>query len=108
MPDKYIRHLIELSKSRYDIEKYHGRDIRLTHRDFVGTPTKHPYDDDLMILLSDPFSTKKDYLELSVESIARIDDIGTITDKNGNSARKVRVWIKKGTPAIRSKPFIVR
>jgi inorganic pyrophosphatase len=108
MPDTYIRHLIEISKKRYDIEKYHGSDIRYTHRDFEGTPKKHPYDDDLMILLSDPFSTEKDYLELSVESIGKIDEIETITDTNGHSAMRVRVWIRKGTPAIRSKPFIVR
>ncbi len=108
MPDTYIRHLIEISKKRYDIEKYHGTDIRATHLDFEGTPRKHPYDDDLMVLLSDPFSNDRDYLEFSVESIGRIDEIGTITDTNGDSAMRVRVWIRKGTPAIRSKPFIVR
>ena len=108
MPDTFVRHLIELSKSRYDLDTYRSSDIRLTCRAFEGTPTKHPYDEELMILLSDAFSTMKDYLEIKIDSIGRIDEIGTIADKNGNSAMRVRVWVKKGTPAIRSKPFIVR
>ncbi|TFH41303.1 MAG: inorganic pyrophosphatase Ppa [Chrysiogenales bacterium] len=108
MPEQYIKKLIEMSNSRFDIEKYHTVDIRLTHRDFEGTPQKHPYDEKLLILLSDPFSNNRDYLELTLESIGKIEEIGTLTDEDGNSAIRVRVWIKKGTPAIRSKPFIIK
>ncbi len=108
MPDRYIKKLIEKSHRQFAIEKYREDDIPGSHRSFEGTPKKHPHDDSLMILLTDPFSKNKEFYEFTVDSIGHIEEIGTMTDEEGESAMKVRIWIKKGTPAIKAKPFIVR
>jgi len=108
MSDRYIKKLIEKSQKQFALEKYRNVDIAKTHRQFEGTPKKHPHDDALMILLLDPFSKKRDFYEFTVDSIGHIEEIGTITNEEGESALKVRIWIKKGTPAIKAKPFIVR
>jgi len=108
MTDRYIKRLLEKSHKQFALEKYRDIDISKTHRLFEGTPKKHPHDDSLMILLMDPFSKKRDFYEFTVDSIGHIEEIGTITNEEGESALKVRIWIKKGTPAIKAKPFIVR
>ena len=108
MTDRYIKRLIEKSHKQFALEKYQTENISKTHRVFEGTPKKHPNDDTLMILLSDPFSKNKEFYEFTVDSVGHIEEIGTITNEEGESALKVRIWIKKGTPAIKAKPFIVR
>ncbi len=108
MTDRYIKRLIEKSHRQFDIEKYREDDISKMHRIFEGTPKKHPHDNSLMILLTDPFSKNKEFYEFTVDSIGHMEEIGTVTNAPGESAMKVRIWIKKGTPAIKAKPFIVR
>ncbi len=108
MTERYIKKLIEKSDKQFTLEKYRKDDISKTHRVFEGTPKKNPHDDSLMILLTDPFSKKREFYEFTVDSIGHIEEIGTITNQEGESALKIRIWIKKGTPAIKAKPFIVR
>jgi len=104
MADRYIKKLQE----KFALEKYRESDINITHRYFEGTPKKHLQDDTILVLLTDPFSKNKDFYEFTIDSIGHIEEIGTITNRDGQSALRVRVWIKKGTPAIKAKPFIVR
>lgn len=108
MTDRYIKKLIEKSQKHFSLERYRDHDIKKTHRAFIGTPKKHPHDDTIMILLSDPFSKNNEFYEFTVDSIGHIEEIGTITNREGESYIKIRIWIKKGTPAIKAKPFIVR
>jgi hypothetical protein len=108
MADRYIKKLIEKSQKEFSVQKYMVEDFKTTHRVFEGTPKKHPNDGNIMILLTDPFSKKKDFYEFTVDSIGHIEEIGTITNQDGDSAMQVRLWVKKGTPAIKAKPFIVR
>jgi hypothetical protein len=108
MPDSYIRRLIEKSQKEFAVEKYKIADTNTSYRVFTGTPKKHPNDDKILILLTDPFSKNKEFYEFTVDSIAYIEETGTITNQDGESAIQIRVWIKKGKPAIKAKPFIVR
>lgn len=108
MADRFIRELIQKSRKEFAVQAYRDADISRTHRAFKGTPKKHPYDDTLLILMTKPFSKNNEFYEFTVDSIGHIEEIGTITNEDGESAMHVRLWVKKGVPAIRSKPFIVR
>ncbi|MBN1496787.1 MAG: inorganic pyrophosphatase Ppa [Spirochaetes bacterium] len=108
MADSYIRKLIEKSEKKFAVEKFHDADARKSYRSFIGTPKKHPKDENILILLTDPFSKNTEFYEFAVDSIASVEEIDTITNEDGESAMKVRLWIKKGMPAIKAKPFIVR
>ncbi|MBN1500835.1 MAG: inorganic pyrophosphatase Ppa, partial [Spirochaetes bacterium] len=77
------------------------------HRIFEGTPQKDPNDPSKIILIVDPFSENESFYEFAVNSIAHIEEIGTISDNEGKNAIQVKLWIKKGTLAVESKPFIV-
>lgn len=98
--------LIETSKG-YEIDKYREVNLNKTHSPFEGTPKKHPNDKNVLILVTSPFTEHKEFYEFSIESIGNIEELGTITSENGNSAYKIRVWVKKGMPALKTEPFII-
>lgn len=108
VPDSYIKKLIEKSKKEFAIEKYREADITMTHQSFIGTLKKHPHDTTIIILLTNPFVANNEFYEFTIASISFIEELGTITNEDGESAMKVKVWVKKGVPAIKAKPFIIR
>ena len=108
MTEQYINKMIEKTKREFAVERYGDIDINITHRAFIGVPSKHQNDSKIIILMTDPFRKNKEFYEFTVDSIDRMEEIGTITNEDGQSAMKVRIWVKKGVPAIKAKPFIVK
>ncbi|HOO70954.1 MAG TPA: hypothetical protein PK926_04255 [Spirochaetota bacterium] len=103
---KYIKKLLS-SSEKYAIDIFRDANFSLRHKPFEGTPKKHPTDDNILVLISDPFSRRSKFYEFSVESIGTIEEIGTRTSDHGESAYFIRVWIKKGLTALKTEPFIV-
>ena len=91
---KYIKKLIEMSAS-YEVSKF--RDIKLkdSHIPYEGSPKKHPTDENIIILLADPLSRRSNFYEFSIESIGKIEELGTITAENGESAYMITGMDKK-------------
>ncbi len=96
-----------LSSGSYELTTISRDNLSLHHASFEGAPQKHPYNDGILVLIMDPFTPNKKIYEFSIESIGFIEEIGTITSDKGKSALKIRVWVKKGQPAVLSEPFIV-
>ncbi len=103
---QYVKKLLEMSK-QYDVDTIREVNLGKTHRPFEGSPKKHPTDSNLLILIDSPFSAQKKFFEFSLESIGNIEELGTKTSEKGESAYLIRVWIKKGMPALKSEAFIV-
>lgn len=93
--------------NKYDIDKYREIDFFDTHTSFSGTPKRHPVDREKLVLVSDPFTSETEFYEFPVESIDYFEELDTISAEFGKSALRVRIWVKKGTPAIRYEPFVV-
>jgi inorganic pyrophosphatase len=91
----------------YNVDKPRARNIRETHAAFEGYPQKHPTDRNLLILMTAPFSVDSKFYEFSIDTIGKVEDLGKITNENGESVNRARIWIKKGMPAIISESFIV-
>lgn len=108
MTEQYIKKMLEKTKKDFAIERYGDIDINITHRAFIGVPRKHQNDSKIIILMLDPFQKNKEFYEFTIDSIDRMEEIGTITNEDGQSAMKVKIWVKKGVPAIKAKPFIVK
>lgn len=89
------------------IDKYRNINFFENHVAFVGTPKKHQYDKTKIILLSDPFSDKKIFYEFSIDTIDLVEELGTISSQDGKNALQIRIWVKKGTVAIKYEPFII-
>lgn len=96
---------------KFEILEYKKpRDKKLltdSHVAFTGSPYKHPYDPEKVILLNDPFSTSTFYFEFKTEDISFIEELPNIVDIDGKIFTVIRVWVKKRSIAMRCTPFVV-
>ena len=81
--------------------------LKETHVSFSGSPRKHPYDPNKVILIADPFSTNNLYFEFNKDDVSYVEELPNLVDLDGNAIAVVRVWVKKLSVAIRCTPFIV-
>jgi hypothetical protein len=74
---------------------------------FSGAPKKHPFDKEKFILISDPFSTHTIFYEFAVSDILHVEEMPHLVDETGDSARTARIWVRKGSLAVKYEPFVV-
>jgi len=103
---KYLQELLKVSQNP-QLKKYKKDNLFSDYFPFEGTPKKHPEDQNILILLTNPLSIDEIFYEFSLDSIGNIEELETITTSEGKSYYKIRVWVKRGMPALRSEPFIV-
>ena len=78
-----------------------------THVSFSGSPRKHPYDSDRVILIADPFSTNNLYYEFNKDDVSYVEELPNLVNLDGDTIAIVRIWVKKLSVGIRCSPFIV-
>lgn len=78
-----------------------------THVSFSGTPRKHPFDRDKVILVADPYSTQPFYWEFKKADISHLEELPNIVATDGQTYPMARIWVKKMSIAVRSTPFVV-
>jgi inorganic pyrophosphatase len=82
------------------------RVLRLENVSFAGSPRKHPYDPDKIILVADPYSTNTFYYEFTKNDIAFVEELPSVVDMDGTTLTMIRMWVRKGSIAVRCTPFI--
>jgi inorganic pyrophosphatase len=82
------------------------RTLRAQNVSFSGSPRKHPYDPEKIILVADPYSTNTIFFEFGKQDIAFVEELPSIVDMDGNTVTMMRLWVKKGGLGVRSTPFI--
>ena len=96
---------------KFQIQAYQKpKDIRLmrkTHVSFSGSPKKHPYDTEQVILVADPFSTNNLFYEFNKEDISYVEELSSLVNQDGETITMARIWVKKRSVGIRCSPFIV-
>ena len=78
-----------------------------THIAFSGTPQKHHFDPDKIILVIDPFSQQTSYYEFFTKDIGFVEELQTTVNNKGQALAIVRVWVKKQAIGVQSTPFVV-
>ena len=81
--------------------------LRETHVAFTGTPKRHPYDAEKVILVADPYSNQNVYYEFSKMDISYVEELPSIVTLEGETVTMVRIWLKKMSIGLRCSPFIV-
>lgn len=81
--------------------------LRQTHVSFSGSPRKHPHDGQKVILVVDPCSSNTFYYEFAREDIAFVEEQPNIVNDAEETVTVVRVWVRKGSIAVRCAPFRV-
>ena len=96
---------------KFEIQAYkrpkNPKELRKTHVAFTGSPQKHPYDDHRVILVSDPCSSNTIYCEFMKKNISYIEELPNVVSLDGDTMLMVRIWVKKGSIAVRSSAFVV-
>ncbi|MBN2539047.1 MAG: inorganic pyrophosphatase Ppa [Deltaproteobacteria bacterium] len=93
---------------KFEVDTYKlSRNFRENHISFTGAPEKHPYADDKIILIQDPFSTNISYYEFAAADIAGVEELSNLVTVEGTSVKMCRVWVRKGSIGVRSTPFVV-
>jgi hypothetical protein len=100
--EKYLR-TGKLEVARYSPRKNLSKD----HVSFSGVPRKHPYDEDKLLLIADPFSLHAVFYEFNLTDIVHVEELPSVVNEGGESARTARVWVKKGSFGLRYEPFRV-
>jgi len=107
MPE--TRYLKEAEK--FEIQAYKrpkdSKALRKTHVPFSGSPKRHPYDPDKVILVADPYSTQNIYYEFNKVDISYVEELPSIVNLEGETITMVRIWMKKMSVGVRCLPFIV-
>ncbi len=102
LPQEALKFQIQTYKKPEDL-----RVLKETNVAFSGSPRKHPYDSDKVILIADPFSANNLYYEFNKSDISFIEELPNLVSLEGDTISIVRVWVKKMSVAIRCSPFIV-
>jgi inorganic pyrophosphatase len=96
---------------RFEIQAYrppkNHRALRQTHVAFSGSPRRHPLDKEKVVLIADPYSSDSLCYEFDAKDIGFAEEQPNVTNPEGETIRMVRLWVKKGSVAIRSIPFVV-
>lgn len=104
--ESYLQEALEFHIQAYKKPK-NIHILKETHVPFSGSPKKHPYDTDKVILVADPFSTHTVYYEFKKDDISYVEELPNLVNLEGETITMVRVWVKKMSMAIRCSPFIV-
>ncbi|HPQ43473.1 MAG TPA: hypothetical protein PKZ42_04525 [Syntrophales bacterium] len=93
---------------KFEVDTYKlSRNFREEHVSFTGAPEKHPYANDKIILIQDPFSTNISYYEFASDDIVGIEELPNLATLEGTSVKMCRVWVRRGSIGVRSVPFVV-
>jgi inorganic pyrophosphatase len=104
--DSYLQEASKFHIQAYQKPK-NAQILKETHVSFSGSPQKHPYDTDKVILVADPFSTNTLYYEFNKGDISYLEELPNLVNLDGETITMVRIWVKKMSVAIRCSPFIV-
>ncbi len=78
--------------------------LRRSHVPYVGSPRKHPHDQEKVILVS---AHTYSYFEFRVADITHMERVPNVVDLDGQVIPMARLWVQQGSPALQCWPFIV-
>ncbi len=81
--------------------------LKETHIAFSGSPRKHPYDQERVILITDPYSKNTSYYEFKTADISYVEELVNLVNLDGEAVPMARIWVKKKSIGARSSLFVV-
>ena len=95
---------------RFEVQVYQRpsdeKRLRDTHIAFSGAPQKHPTNPEKIILVVDPCSDNTFYYEFAKNDISYVEELPSLVDMDGTTLTMIRMWVRKGSIAVRCTPFI--
>ena len=96
------------TESLFNITKYDSHaDLPKEAVRFTGSPRKHPYDQNKIILIAEPFSSHTGFFEFNISDILYVENKSNLVSDSGASITMADLWVKKGSIGIKYDPFEV-
>lgn len=96
---------------KFEIQRYKIRkdpsSLRNEGVPFSGSPLKHPFDAQKIVLIADPYANHTHYFEFKTDDILFVEELPNLVNLDGDSVQMARVWVKKHRVGLRCTPFIV-
>jgi hypothetical protein len=105
--------LTELIKksNKYEIQSYKKhtdpKELKKSYVPFTGSPKKHPHNNEIVILLIEPYNNNTSYYEFKTKDIFHVEELPNITNMYGETVTMVRIWVKKKSIGLRCTPFFI-
>ena len=100
-----------LEAKKFEVQSYKKpssiKNLRKTHVSFSGSPQKHPYDSEKVILVADPASSNTFYYEFMADDISYVEELPNVATISEEIITMVRIWVKKQSIGIRCTPFLI-
>ena len=97
--------------NKYEIQAYKKnidpKVLKKTCVPFTGSPKKHSYNHEIIILLIEPYNNSTSYYEFKTKDIFHVEELPNVTNLEGETVTMVRIWVKKKSVALRCAPFLV-
>ena len=95
--------------ARYQIEPYRGslKKLQEIAIAFAGS-LQNSRDPARILLLNDPLSQQAFFYEFRSRDVVYVEECPSISTADGSAAAMVRVWVKKGSNALKIEPFHVQ
>jgi len=90
-----------------EIKEYNIDEASLDAICFIGTPFRNTGLKNKLLLSSSLHLKNNIFFEFDVKDIIKIEEIDKIVDNQGNSIPVIKIWVKKGSKALKHEPFIV-
>jgi hypothetical protein len=96
-----------IKKNLFPVEKFDFSQFSSESVSFTGSPTQHPNEINKFILICDPLSDHTEFIEFYKNDLIYIEELPSMSSKNGENIVISKIWIKAGALALRFEPFIV-
>ncbi len=100
---KYLESQPIFQMETYDMRKERTRDSVV----FIGSPRKHPYDAEKMLLIIDPTEKTVHFYEFLIQDIVYYEADRNNVTEDGRTIPMARIWVPKGALGIEYRPFEV-
>ncbi len=74
---------------------------------FTGSPRKHPYEKEKMVLVRSQGGHNPLVLEFRLSDIMNVEEHASEVDDEGETLYLVTLWVRRGAPAVVHTPFEV-
>ncbi|AHC15476.1 hypothetical protein [Salinispira pacifica] len=76
--------------------------------EYQGSPRKHPYDSQRILLLAHLFEKEQQICyDFSLNDVLHIEELENVVSFEGESIRLLRIWVRKGSQAFQLTPMEV-
>ncbi|WP_028974032.1 hypothetical protein [Spirochaeta cellobiosiphila] len=75
---------------------------------YKGSPRKHPYDKDKVIFIPDPLDSITQFYEFRLSNVLHAEDLPSPVDKDGRGYKMMKIWVKRGSYALKSEAFVIK